>query len=93
MLRNERIDRIDLRLINVALARQHNKAAAQIFDDLPGPYMEMVSDLLEHSQVTLNTEREWAKRILDRLLGGTFTFEENSDTEHNDDQHSEEVSS
>jgi DNA-binding PadR family transcriptional regulator len=91
MLLAERIDRIDQRLMNVALARQHNKAAAQIFDDLPEPYMEMIFDLLEHSEVTLNTEREWAKRILDRLLEGTYTFEQDYDTEHSNDHHGEEV--
>lgn len=80
LLLSERIDRLDQRLINVALARQHNTIAPEIYD-LPTPYMEILSDLLEHSEVTLNTERQWAKSILDRLLEGAYSFEKDGDVE------------
>jgi DNA-binding PadR family transcriptional regulator len=76
LLLNERIDLIDERLLNVALARRHNEIAPQIFDDLPRPYMEILSDLLEHAEVTLNTERQWATRVLDRLVSGAYSFDE-----------------
>jgi DNA-binding PadR family transcriptional regulator len=92
LLLSERIDRLDQRLLNVALARQHNKIAPEIYD-VPAPYMEILSDLLEHSEVTLNTERQWAKRILDRLLEGAYAFEESSDTKRRQEGRSEEVPS
>ena len=79
MLLSDRIDMLDLRLINVALARRQNEIAPEIFGDLPQPYMEILSDLLEHSEVTLQTERDWAKRILHRLSDGVYSFDDEED--------------
>jgi DNA-binding PadR family transcriptional regulator len=92
MLLSERIDRLDQRLANLALTRQDNHAAAEIFD-LPGPYMEMLSDLSEHAEATLETERVWAERILSRLQQGRYTFEEDRGKEHSGDQRGDKVSS
>jgi DNA-binding PadR family transcriptional regulator len=91
LLLSERIDLIDERLLNVALARRHNEVAPQIFDDLPGPYMEILSDLLEHAEVTLNTERQWASRVLDRLLNGAYSFDENEEKTHPTEERIQEL--
>jgi len=91
LLLSERIDRVDQRLANVADARRHNEVASETFG-LPAPYMEMLSDLLEHAQVTLNTERQWAERVLGRLLEGAYTFDEDGAGARGHEQRSAEAS-
>jgi DNA-binding PadR family transcriptional regulator len=78
-LLSERIDRIDQRLALLADVSRHNEvAAASGLFELPEqhmePYMAMLTDLLEHARVTLTTEREWATRVLERLLEGIYEF-------------------
>jgi DNA-binding PadR family transcriptional regulator len=75
MLLTERIYQFDLRLANLAAARLHNLSAATEFD-LPAPLMEILSDLLDHAEVTVTTERKWATRVLERLTEGAYDFDE-----------------
>jgi DNA-binding PadR family transcriptional regulator len=92
ILLSERIDQLDQRLTGLAAAKSDNEAVAEMFD-LPGPYMEMISDLVDHAEVTLYTERHWAKRVWNRLHEGAYTFEEDSDEGRSLDQQGEEVPS
>ena len=49
-------------------------AAAAV--DVPTQYFEMMEDLFDHSARLLETERGWSERMLERVRGGVFSFDE-----------------
>jgi DNA-binding PadR family transcriptional regulator len=51
-------------------------------DDAPLPFVEMMTDLFDHAQQILDTERGWSARTLDRVRAGAFTFAPTTDTDN-----------